>query len=136
MAVARGLLFFLLVTLAPSLNALWLALTDKGLLEGSQLIVRGELSEEMVSAPGEPYLRILKLSHLYKGSVDVTELLFRVPSPEKLLSSIDLIYPVGKEGIWFLEETRPGSGIYFIDHPQRWWPLEREPKLLELLRGD
>ncbi len=135
MWIVRSLLFVLLLSPVFSLDAMWLALEEKQLLGDSQLIVRGVLDEKSISVSAESHLRTLRVKRVYKGDREAKRILFRVPSPNRPLSSNDLVFPGGQEGIWFLKEVKPGAGVYFIDHPQRFWPVEEELRLLKLLDG-
>ncbi|GEM_PF-1923859 len=115
-------------------DAMWVKLSDKELLDSSQLIVRATLTSEAEPEPNGPHIGILQIARVYQGSPGGEQIYLRLTSRRKPISSSDLVYPVGQQGIWFLKETFSGSGIFYLDHPRRLWPLEREAVLLNLLR--
>lgn len=124
----------LLVTTAA--EAMWTKLSDNELIDSSQLIIGATLqmgegnSFELQGMP----VGILLVTRIYRGQTDDRRIYLKLPPKGKPVSSSDLVYRAGQTGIWFLKETESGSGIFYIDHPQRLWPLEREPLLLDLLK--
>ncbi len=133
MAGTKLFLSLMLMFAVSSLSAMWIKLSESELLKDSQLVIKAVLGERIDHVPGEPHLRVFHVEQVFIGEQGISEVFFRVFPPDKPLSSSDLIFLEGQKGIWFLKETRPGSKIYFLDHPQRFWPVDREPRLLELM---
>ncbi len=124
----------LLVTTAA--EAMWTRLSNEELIDGSQVIVGATLQagkDNLLELEGI-LVGTLRISRVYRGQVDGGWIYLKLPSKGEPISSNDLFYRDGQTGIWFLKEIESGSGIFYLDHPQRLWPLQREPLLLELLK--
>ncbi len=132
-SIAIAGLTLLIVT---AVEAKWARLSNEELIERSQLIVAATLvagEDGSFELQGMP-VAILRAIRIYRGQADGTQIYLKLLPKGKPISSSDLVYRSGQSGIWFLKESEYGSGIFYIDHPQRFWPLEREPLLLQLLK--
>ena len=124
----------LIVLFITSADAMWVELPEKELLDSSQLIVSATLQDNMTLTAQNSSLGVLRIIRVYHGLANSEQVYIKLPSRGFPISSSDLVYTAGQKGIWFLQETELDSGIFYLDHPQRLWSIEREAILLDLLK--
>ena len=111
-------------------NAMWAAMSERELIEGSELIVMGVWQ---VAASGQ---RHVVVSEVLKGPPSLRS----VPMAESasgLRSSTDQIRRPGDRGLWLLRrdpEAKPNA-LYLADHPQRFVPAAGGEARIRLLRS-
>ena len=119
-------------------HATWARLSDRDLIDRSELIVEATLiGKTRIRLQGlTRRLAVLKVQRVYQGGAAEVVLLALPDRPPGVVVSTDIDYPVGEAGIWFLRlDPASQEGIYLADHPQRLWPKRREKDLQGLL-GD
>ncbi len=119
-------------------TAMWMKMTDPELIERSSLIVSAKLIgiTEITPSRNNDSLRlgVLQITKTFKGDENLSVVLIKLPKQSGLLSSMDIAYSKGEEGIWFLRLDRKGlSGIYYADSPQRLWSNDQAERLMLLL---
>lgn len=118
-------------------HAAWAGMTDQELIKQSDVIIKASfIGKTIVKFPGIPKKRllgILKIEHVYKGDPADVVLLSLPLRPSNVSVSTDISHAVGKNGLWFLRLHDESEGIYLTDHPQRFWSLDQQAKLLQLL---
>lgn len=124
----------LLLAAATVAHAMWAALDDTALLQGSDLIVLGEWQgQTAVAAPdlASGDIGVIGVSEVLKGKAqDVV--LVALPAAAGPRSSSDPAFRRGERGLWLLR-LRPGSqGVYLADHPQRFVPLRQAARIRAL----
>ncbi len=117
-------------------SAMWLRLSDQELIKTSAAIVNARLVSEEERRVGQAVSVIrlgrLRVKHQYKGDGQEYFLIL-LPDKNAPITSIDTLYRVGQQGIWFLRPHPSLSEIYLADGPGRFWPLEKEAKLQSLM---
>jgi len=106
--------FFLL--LQGHANAMWAAMSERELIDASEIIVVGEWQP----GPGQPHILV---SEVLKGPAGLRSLPL-ADTASGLRSSSDPDHRTGDRGLWLLRrhpdsKARP---LYLADHPQRFVP--------------
>ncbi len=115
---------------------MWVKMSDRELADASSAIIKGRLigASEVTLAPNSRRLRlgVILVERTYKGTgQDVIYL--ELPSSQQPKSSIDMDYPKGTYGIWFLRNSTVGKGILKADNPQRFWPMDNSADRINTL---
>jgi hypothetical protein len=126
-----------LLNMAPA-QADWAALTLQELAQASELIVLAEfLGQEAVQQGDAPAqnIGVLKVEQFLKGQNGQNMVLLLLPLPRAngLVSSADVALRKGQRGLWYLRLRSPG--LYVVDRPDRFVPLEAATPHLKALRG-
>ena len=115
---------------------------DADLIQRSEVVVVAELigHTQMTTAPNRNVTYgVLQVREILKGAVPASTkiLLLEQPTPGGLISSSDIVYRVGQNGLWFLRVRNPGDvGPYLADHPQRFMPTtDKSYESLKALAG-
>lgn len=111
-------------------------MSDRELADTSEVIVKGRLigASELVLAPDSRRLRLgtILVEQAYKG--EYQDLVYiELPSSLEPRRSIDIDYPKGRYGIWLLQGSDLGSGIFKADNPQRFWPADKGEERIRAL---
>lgn len=124
----------LLLAGATAAHAMWAALDDEALLQGSDLIVLGEWQGQTAATAHDlPFgdIGVISVSEVLKGKAQDVVLIAR-PAAAGPRSGTDLDFRRGQRGLWLLR-LRPGSqGIYLLDHPQRFIPASQAARIRAL----
>ncbi len=113
---ARILLPLMLCVGAAAALGMWTRMSADELVEGSGLIVIGQLlASDVKGSFGE-----IRIDEVLKGDPVKSVTLGGRPEPMRLMHSAMLTYRVGQKGLWFLRSA-PGAATpsYLADHPQR-----------------
>jgi hypothetical protein len=116
---------------------MWAGLSDDELIRGSDLVVQGEWQgQTALSMPSVPEIAVgvIAISEVWKGAGNPTFALVALPSSKAPRSSSNLTFRRGDRGLWLLR-LQPGSqGLYLVDHPQRFVPLDGGEQRMRQLR--
>lgn len=107
--------FFLLLQGQP--NAMWAAMSERELIDASELIVMGEWQ---VGPSGQSHILV---SEVLKGPAGLRSVV-TAEAASGLRSGSDLERRTGDRGLWFLRrhpDTKTRT-LYLADHPQRFVP--------------
>ncbi len=120
-------------------HASWARLSDSQLIETSSLIVVGTLAEfTSATDPSDGRIRtigVIEIETVLKGDPGTKIVRLDAPQPGRLVSSTDITYQIGQNGLWFLRLLTPESAeIYAADHPQRFVPLANAGPSIEAVR--
>ncbi len=134
--ILSGLLCWLLMM--NSSQADWAAISAEELANSSDLIVVGEMIEVNVApAPEGDHkvsLGVIQIKEVLKGEHQSETLLLRMPyiGEGVELSSSDIIFTVGQNGLWYLQNV--GNDHYFVNRPDRFVKLNRATDRIKELR--
>jgi hypothetical protein len=67
---------------------------------------------------------VVAIDYLLKGNSAQSVALLLMPSPEPPIASNTIFYEVGQQGLWFLRSKTGTDGLYLVDHPQRFSPMD------------
>lgn len=120
-------------------HAMWARLSDSELIETSSLIVIGTLAEftSTTNSSGGRIrtIGVVEIDTVLKGDFDTKIAWLDVPQPGTPVSSSDIAYEIGQNGLWFFRLLTPKSaGIYAADHPQRFVPFANAGPSIEAVR--
>lgn len=122
------ILIIVLISVTSLTNAMWAKLSDKELIEKSEIIITAELigHTEVTINQINYNVGILKVGEVLKGDTDQTALLLVMPSSKGPHKSDDILYKRGQKGLWLLRERKneEEAGLYLADNPQRFTPEE------------
>jgi hypothetical protein len=106
--------FFLL--LQGHSNAMWAAMSERELIDGSEIIVIGEWQ----AGPGQPHIVV---SEVLRGPPGLRSVPL-ADAASGLRSSNDLDRRTGDRGLWLLRRhpDTKAKPLYLADHPQRFVP--------------
>lgn len=109
---------------ATKSSAMFAKLSQKDLVESSELIVTGTLAQvEMTSGSAPRRVGTLDIINVLKGAPDLEEARLLLPEGAGLRSSSDIDYATGSTGLWFLRAADPEAPeLYAADSPQRFIP--------------
>ena len=141
---SSGLYFFYLPCILFSLlstslaNAMWARYTEAELIAQSPLIVVATLQDTMqVNLARENtqltvgVLRVERVVKQVDGEAAPVFVLLALPRGDGPVSSSDIIYHVGQQGLWFLAPRHgEDTGVYVADHPQRFVPTSAAEPLI------
>lgn len=106
--------------LAPTAEALWIAIPLEILVDEADLIVAGEVTDIKPGFP--PYDNaVIKVSRVMKalpGSGQPKTVLIAQPGQGGLRLSTDIRFRVGQEGVWLLTKD-PDRQVYWAKHPSQ-----------------
>jgi hypothetical protein len=136
--LAWHLTLVLLFTATPVL-AMWAKYSNADLIEKSELIVEGRfMGTTEVLLPNQQHpltLGVLQVTKVLKGKPKTEVVLLALPSKSGLVSSTDIHYRQGQNGLWFLyQKTNAIGGVYSADHPQRFLSADNKDPTAEELR--
>lgn len=131
-----------LLFLTTPLFAMWTQYSDAELFDSSEVIIKARLigaAEVKLSAEqGSMVLGVLQVDQVLKGEQGTRVILLALPPRGGPVSSSDLIYREGQEGLWFLYQRLRGDkgikGVYLADHPQRFVPAKDVDERLKTMR--
>jgi len=118
-------------------HAMWAQLSDAELVDTSSLIVVGKLARMTVPSEDHAYtVGVIEIDDVLKGDSAAKTVWLDVPQPGTPISSSDIFYRVGQEGLWFLRLLAPDDGeIYAADHPQRFVPVAHAGPIIDEMRN-
>jgi hypothetical protein len=117
--------------------AMWAELSFDELVARSDLIVTGRFEGPVkpASKGDGPTVGAIKITSVLKGPPRIQSALIALPSPQAPISSSDIIYRPGQEGLWFLRRKEGGQAdVYLADHPQRFVPSDRAGNMIDRVR--
>ena len=125
-----------LVVIKPA-HATWAGMTDQELVDQSVVIVKaafiGKTTVRLPETQKPRLLGVLKIEHIYKGKLADVVLLNLPLRPPNVSASTDIHHTVGQHGFWFLRSYPASEGVFLADHPQRFWSLDQQSKLDQLM---
>ena len=123
---------------STQVQAMWQKMTDQQLIDNSVLIVNATLlAKPLLQLEAPLSLGVLMVNFVYQGDATEKAILIKLPytaPPEKgitIVNSNHLNYSINQTGIWFLR--RDNQGFYYADHPQRFWSVDKNDSLKQLL---
>lgn len=117
-------------------QAMWAQMSETALIESSDLIVVGRLVGT-AKAPGTPetLVGIIDPETVLKGDTAIETIWLALPQPNAPVSSSDIAFRSGQEGLWFLRQVSAGgTAVYAADHPQRFVPIAEAGAAIEATR--
>ena len=129
----------LLIAAPTHTFAMWEAFTDDlQLCAQSDPIVRAELAGQFCVrfVPDAPprWIGVLVVEEVLKGDPQQSVVLLSLPSPVGPQVSTSLHLQTGQSGLWFLHAPSPDSGIYVVDHPQRFIPAAQVSERMDSIQ--
>lgn len=116
------------------------ALSPAEMADRSALIVIGSyLGATTVRTTAETvpmHLGIIHVTTVLKGETATTVAVLRLPPsrPGGLRASTDVPLAIGQQGLWYLR--RVAEGLYDVDRPDRFVPIQQAEARIRALRGD
>lgn len=134
--VRRGFGFLLVAGVLIAVNsasAMWVKLSDAELVAQSDLIVTGTFKGRSEAAGQD--LGAIEIRSTLKGAAGGEVAYIVIPAVGKPVSSSDMLFRPGQEGLWFLRlRNLSKPGIYLADHPQRFVPANQAGPAIESVR--
>lgn len=135
-AMLLAMIFFVLTGLEG--RAMWAQMSEAELVTGSDVIVTGTLARTTVITDSVGHAKnvgVIIVENVLKGDGSRTSLYLSMPQPGGIVSSSEIAYRLGQEGLWFLRRLAPArDAIYAADHPQRFVPRDQAGPIIPRLR--
>jgi hypothetical protein len=136
----RAHVFYLLAMfMSMSAAADWGQISPEELARQSELIVVGEFlgrdSVRLADDGNALHIGVIKVESVVKGDAGrtVALLLLPPPRPSGLVASEDIHIDRGQRGLWYLKKK--SDGLYVVDRPDRFVPMDAAGARIKALRG-
>lgn len=130
-----GALLFLFLNAG---HTMWAELSERELVERSDVIIQGTYMESKVIHVDHEYISIgiVKSDEVLKGTHKIDTYMIVVPAKGTLVKSDDIHFKAGQKGYWFLRHVKTGGGmiIYAADHPQRFLDLKSASSKIDIIK--